>query len=68
MINNYPKKSIRFKAKDMRVTGFLSRQIVREVNWYFSCKIRKSPDLSLVMKNKRKNNTAKNFNKLKHPC
>ena len=51
-------------VKDM---GGLIRQVMHENIWYLSYKIRKSQFSSYVMKDKRKDRTAKFFNKLKHP-
>ena len=45
-------KSIRFIAKDMKMSQFLFRQVMHEDIWYFSYKKRKSEFLSQTMKDK----------------
>ena len=51
----------------MEVSEFLIRQVVNEDIQYFSFKTRKGQFLSPVMKEKRKDRTAKLLNKLDHP-
>ena len=51
----------------MGLFEFLIRQVVHEDIWYFWYKIRKGQFLSKSMKDKRKDQAAKLFNKFKHP-
>ena len=67
VIDNNPSNSIRFIAKDMGVSEFLSWQIMHEDIHYFTYKMRKSQFLSQALNDKSKDYAAKFFNKRKHP-
>ena len=64
MINNDPSKSIRSIARDIGVSEFLIRQVEHEDISYFSYKMIRGQFLTLVLKDKKKDDTVKLLNKL----
>ena len=65
MIENDPYKSVRLIAKDIGESEFLIRQLVQKGIHYTSWE--SANFLLQAMKDKRKDHSAKLFNKLKHP-
>ena len=67
MMDNALSNSIKSIARDVGVSVFLTIHVRHEDILYFSYKNRKGNFLSHVLKDNKKDHTAKLFNKPKHP-